>query len=197
MVRSDNTSAATTNCAAAAAGAERQLRRPWTTTASAPPASIPARAMKTASPGLKDAIDQALILRGSRDFDTGDYASFVRQMVERRNRLVEGKLEQELLCLAPCPQPRWEYVNYQSKVRKWCTIQVAGLQRALPSHRQGGAIRLYADWAEVYYQGHLVERMERVRGEGEANVNYRHACWCASRRPLPFQSSCFPPCTSG
>ena len=75
---------------------------------------------------LKDAIDQALILRGSRDFDTvDDYASFVRQMVERRNRLVQGKLEQELLCLRslpPAPVP--EYVNYQSKVRKWCTIQV-------------------------------------------------------------------------
>ena len=56
---------------------------------------------------LKDAIDQALILRGSRDFDTADdYASFVRQMVERRNRLVEGKLEQELLCLRSLPQPR-------------------------------------------------------------------------------------------
>ena len=57
---------------------------------------------------LKDAIDQALILRrGSRDFDTADdYASFVRQMVERRNRLVQGKLEQELLCLRlPAPSP--------------------------------------------------------------------------------------------
>ena len=56
---------------------------------------------------LKDAIDQALILRGSRDFDTvDDYASFVRQMVERRNRLVQGKLEQELLCLGlPAPSP--------------------------------------------------------------------------------------------
>ena len=35
-------------------------------------------------------------------------------------------------------------------------------------------IRLYAERLEVYYKGHLVERMERVRGEREANVNYRH-----------------------
>ena len=66
---------------------------------------------------LKDAIDQALILRGSRDFHTADdYAHFVREMVERRNRLVEGKLEQEMLCLGslpPAPVP--EYANYQSK----------------------------------------------------------------------------------
>ena len=72
---------------------------------------------------LKDAIGQALILRGSRAFDTvDDYADFVRQMVERRNRLVPGKLEQEmpgLRSLPPAPVP--EYVNYQSRVRKWST----------------------------------------------------------------------------
>ena len=55
--------------------------------------------------GLKDAIDQALILRGIRDFDTTDaHAGFIGQMVERRNRLVQGKLEQERPHLRPCPQ---------------------------------------------------------------------------------------------
>ena len=139
---------------------------------------------------LKDAIDQALILRGSRDFDTADdYADFVRQMVERRNRLVQGKLEQELLCLGPLPPaPVPEYVNYQSRVRKWCTIQVAGHSYSVPSRLIGKEvqIRLYADWAEVYYKGHLVERMERVRGAGEANVNYRHVIGSLVRKPGAF-----------
>ena len=37
------------------------------------------------------------LISGSRDFHTtDDYADFVRQMVERRNRLVEGKLEQDV-----------------------------------------------------------------------------------------------------
>ena len=63
-------------------------------------------------------------------------------------------------------------------------------------------IRLYADWVEVYYQGHLVERMERVRGEGEANVNYRHVIGSLVRKLVPSpatvsESCCFPPCTSG
>ena len=139
---------------------------------------------------LKDAIDQALILRGSRDFHTADdYAHFVREMVERRNRLVEGKLEQEMLCLGslpPAPVP--EYVNYQSKVRKWSTIQVAGHSYSVPSRLIGKEvqIRLYADWVEVYYKGHLVERMERVRGEGAANVNYRHVIGSLVRKPGAF-----------
>ena len=139
---------------------------------------------------LKDAIDQALILRGSRDFDTADdYAAFVRQMVGRRNRLVQGKLEQEMLCLGslpPAPVP--EYVNYQARVRKWSTIQVAKRTYSVPSRLIGNEvqIRLYADWVAVYYKGYLVERMERVHGEREANVNYRHVIGSLVRKPGAF-----------
>ena len=137
---------------------------------------------------LKDAIDQALILRGSRFDTTDDYADFVRQMVERRNRLVEGKLEQEILPAHPPPAPVPEYVNYQSRVRKWSTIQVAGHSYSVPSRLIGKEvqIRLYADWVEVYYKDHLVERMERVHGEGEANVNYRHVIGSLVRKPGAF-----------
>ena len=74
---------------------------------------------------LKDALDQALMLRGSRDFDTADdYRGFVRKVVDRRNRLVWGKLEQERPHLQPLPPaPVPEYVNYRARVRKWSTIQ--------------------------------------------------------------------------
>ncbi len=47
-------------------------------------------------------------------------------------------------------------------------------------------IRLYADWVEVYYKGHFVERMERVRGDGEVNVNYRHVINSLVRKPGAF-----------
>ena len=139
---------------------------------------------------LKDAIDQALILRGSRDFHTADdYAIFVERMVQRRNRLVQGKLEQELACLRPLPPaPMPEYVNYRARVRKWSTIQVAGRTYTVPSRLIGKEvqIRLYADWVEVYYKDNLVERMERVRGEREANVNYRHVIGSLVRKPGAF-----------
>ena len=139
---------------------------------------------------LKDAVDQALILRGSRDFHTAaDYAHFVRQMVEKRNRLIQGKLEQELPCLrALPPAPMPEYANYRSKVRRWSTIQVAGRSYSVPSRLidKEVQIRLYADWVEVYYKGHLVERMARVHGDGEVNVNYRHVIGSLVRKPGAF-----------
>ena len=127
---------------------------------------------------LKDAIGQALMLRGSRDFNSLDeYTGFVRKVVDRRNRLVQGKLEQErphLQLLPPAPVP--EYVNHRARVRKWSTIQAAGRTYTVPSRLIGKEvqIRLYAEHLEVYYKDHLVERMERVRGEREARVDYRH-----------------------
>ena len=110
-------------------------------------------------------------------------------MVEKRNRLVRGNLEQEMACLRPLPPaPIPEYVNYQSRVRKWSTIQVAGHSYSVPSRLIGKEvqIRLYSDWMEVYYKGHLVEGMARVRGAGEANVNYRHVIGSLVRKPGAF-----------
>ena len=129
-------------------------------------------------PRLKDALNQALMLRGSRDFDSVDgYTGFVGKVVDRRNRLVKEKLEQELphlQCLPPAPAP--EYVNYRARVRKWSTIQAAGRTYTVPSRLIGKEvqIRLYADYLEVYYKGAFVELMERIKGEREARVDYRH-----------------------
>ena len=126
-------------------------------------------------------------------------------MVERRNRLVQGKLEQELLCLRslpPAPVP--EYVNYQSKVRKWCTIQVAGHSYSVTSRLIGKEvqIRLYADWAEVVLQGPTWWNAWHgcvARGKPTSITATSSAHWCASLVPSPATasgSSCFPPCTS-
>ena len=139
---------------------------------------------------LKDALDQALMLRGSRDFDSvNGYTSFVRRVVERRNRLVMGKLEQERPHLQPLPPaPVPEYVNYRAKVRKWSTIQAVGRTYTVPSRLIGKEVqvRLYAEHLEVYYKAHLVERMERVRGEREVRVDYRHIIGSLVRKPGAF-----------
>ena len=130
------------------------------------------------------------MLRGSRDFDSKEeYACFVRMVVERRNRLVAGKLEVERLHLQPLPPaPVPEYVNYRARVRKWSTIQAAGRTYTVPSRLIGEEVqvRLYADAVAVLYRGNLMERMERVRGEREARVDYRHVIDSLVRKPGAF-----------
>ena len=106
---------------------------------------------------LKGALGQALILRGSRDFRSAEaYISFVRQVADKRNRLVGAKLEHERRCLRPLPPaPVPEYVTYRTKVRKWSTVRVANRTYTVPSRLIGMEVevRQYADHLEVYYKG--------------------------------------------
>ena len=139
---------------------------------------------------LKDVIAQELILRGSADFESVEqYAKFVRSIVDKRNRLVREKLAGEyphLRALPPAPVP--EYVSYSARVLKWSTIRVDSRTYSVPSRLIGVMVdvRLYPDHVEVYYKGHLVESMERIRGKGKARIDYRHIIGSLVRKPGAF-----------
>ena len=138
----------------------------------------------------ENALDQALILRGSRDFESEDeYRQFVTGVVDRRNRLVDSKLKAECRHLRPLPPaPVPEYANYRCRVRRWSTIRMANRTYSVPSRLIGMEVdvRVYADHIEVYYKGHLVESMERIHGAGEARIDYRHITGSLVRKPGAF-----------
>ena len=139
---------------------------------------------------LKDAVAQALVLRGSSDFESVErYAKFVRSIVDKRNRLVREKVASEyphLRALPPAPVP--EYVSYTARVHKWSTIRVDSRTYSVPSRLIGVMVdvRLYTDHVEVHYKGHLVESMERIRGRGKARIDYRHIIGSLVRKPGAF-----------
>ena len=139
---------------------------------------------------IKDAVRQALVLRGSCDFTSRDnYYEFVREVVARKNRLAEPKVEIERPHLRPLPAAAIpDYVNYQARVRKWSTIRVSSRTYTVPPRLIGSEVevRLYADHLDVYYKGRLVERLERATGPQRARVNYRHVIGSLVRKPGAF-----------
>jgi len=63
--------------------------------------------VEAANRHLKTALDQALILRGHRDFDTLDhYCRFVREVVARRNTRSAKLFAVERAALRPLPERR-------------------------------------------------------------------------------------------
>src|SRR5690242_11572496 len=61
---------------------------------------------------FKEAVEQALLLRGSRDFASrAAYGQFLRELVARRNAGRQGRLAAELACLRPLPAGRLEAVE--------------------------------------------------------------------------------------
>jgi hypothetical protein len=138
----------------------------------------------------KSALAQALVIRGSRDFESVEaYERFVQEVVARLNARIAARLEEErpyLHTLPPAPVP--SYSTYRVTVRKWSTIRVANKTYSVPSRLIGHKVevRQHADWVEVLYGGRLMERMPRLRGDRDHRIDYRHVIWSLVRKPGAF-----------
>ena len=140
---------------------------------------------------LKSALDQALRLRGSRDFEHVDaYLAFVAEIVARDLHAGrEAKLAEERARLRPLPSTKLpEFTRLFVKVRKWSTIQVLRRTYSVPSRLIGHEVEvhLYLDLLEVRYAGKIVESIPRLRGGDVHRVDYRHVIWSLVRKPGAF-----------
>ena len=119
------------------------------------------------------AIEQALLLRGGRDFvDEAAYPGFVRMVVgEERNAPAASRLAGERPYLRPLPSARVpEYTTFQCRVRKWSTIRVGGRVYSVPSRLIGHTVetRRHPSAVEVLYGGRVVCTMPAAAGLGGA-----------------------------
>lgn len=140
---------------------------------------------------VKSALEQALVLRGNRDFaDAAAYLAFVRDVVEKsRNRHVADRLAEERRHLESLPAVRFpEYTRFTPKVRRWSTARVGGRAYSVPSRLIGHKVeaRQYADRVEIRYHDKLVETFPRLRGERQTRIDYRHIIWSLVRKPGAF-----------
>ena len=127
----------------------------------------------------KTAIEQALLLRGDRDFDDESaYLRFVRAVVdEARNAAAVTRLAEERPYLRPLPAARIpEYTAFQCVVRKWSTIRVGGRTYSVPSRLIGHTVeaRQHPSTVEVVYGGRVLCTMPRLRGAADHRIDYRH-----------------------
>jgi hypothetical protein len=140
---------------------------------------------------FKKALDQALVLRGSRNFETVEaYVAFVQeQVVAKKNVRAEERLTEERKSLRPLPATRLpEYTSHWPHVTWWSTISVADRIYSVPSRLRGHHIeaRLYPDVVEVRLGDDVVETMPRVRGEKGHRIDYRHVIWSLVQKPGAF-----------
>lgn len=150
---------------------------------------------------FKRAVDQELLLRGSRDFASREeYEEFLRKMLVRRNGLRRERVQEEVKTLRALPDRRLESYSKESpKVSGNSVINIRDNHYSVPSQLIGERVevRIYAGQVEVWYAGELIERMERLRGEGKAAINYRHLIHSLVKKPgafahYRFRASLFP-----
>jgi hypothetical protein len=141
---------------------------------------------------LKKALDQALLLRGGRDFESrADYAAFLKKLFSQLNAGRKERLAEELGVLRELPLSRLESCRtLMVKVGPSSTIRVKHNVYSVFSRLIGLSIqvRLYAEYLEIWYAQRLLETMPRLRGEKRHRINYRHIIDWLVRKPGAFEN---------
>jgi len=139
---------------------------------------------------LKRRLEQHLLLRGSRDFDSEEaYERWLWEKIEAADRLRQPKLAEELAGMRPLMVSRLpEYRQKSVVVTSWSTIRVRRNTYSVPSRLIGETMRVhvYEQRLEVYHGGVLQLEVERLRGEGGHRINYRHVIWSLVQKPGAF-----------
>lgn len=139
---------------------------------------------------FKRELNQRLLLRGSRDFETRPaYEDFLRMVTSKRNALRTERLAEDRAQLRPLPSRRIEdYHEREAKVRGSSTIHVLQNVYSVPARLIGYTVkvRVYAEHLEVRYGEQVVERIDRVHGTKRARINYRHLIGWLVRKPGAF-----------
>ncbi len=139
---------------------------------------------------FKNAVDQALMLRGNRDFNSRrEYELFLSKMFIQLNAGRQVRLAEELKVLKPLPVRRTEdYKPFEVKVSPNSTIRIQKGTYSVHSRLIGERVkvRLYMDYLEVWYAQKCIEKIPRLRGEGKFRINYRHIIDSLVRKPGAF-----------
>lgn len=138
---------------------------------------------------LKTRIDQALMIRGSRDFDSiNAYRQFVRDSVASHNRRIHKEYMEELAYLRDLPSRKTtDYAEERTPVTNSSTILVKGVVYSVPSRLIGETLKvhLYDDRLECFVGGDQVIELQRKRRKKsyEKQINYRHLIAALVRKP--------------
>jgi len=140
---------------------------------------------------FKDAVDQALRLRASRDFaDRQEYLRFLRDVVAARNAKRQRRLMEELAAIRVLPARRLESTRRLTDITVGVgsTIQVLRNTYSVPSRLIGRQVDVVigVEEVQVWHAGIVVQRMPRLPGTGKHTINYRHIIDSLVRKPGAF-----------
>jgi hypothetical protein len=141
---------------------------------------------------FKRAVEQSLLLRGSRDFrGLAEYAQFLRDLFAQRNAGRRARLGEELAVMGELPARRMESAKRERvTVDSGSLIHVDRNAYSVNSRLIGVRVeaRLYLDHVEVWYGQRKVAELPRLRGRNKHRVDYRHIIEWLERKPGAFEN---------
>jgi hypothetical protein len=139
---------------------------------------------------IKRQLEQALLVRGSRDFESVEaWQAFIDERLRKANaqrgrRVAEDLAAMRELAVAKLP----EYVEEDVWVSEWSTVRVKHCAYSVPSRLKGEEVRvrIFEDRIEVRFAGEIQLACERLRGRNLHRIDYRHVIWSLVQKPGGF-----------
>jgi hypothetical protein len=139
---------------------------------------------------FKTAVDQALMLRGSRDFpEQVDYERFLCKLLAGRNSQRAARFAEDRAALHDLPAGRIDaWSRCRVRVSQGSTIRIKFNTYSVPSRLIGELVDVHikVEHLEVWSGSVLVERLPRLRGRNKHEINYRHIIGWLVRKPGAF-----------
>lgn len=147
--------------------------------------------VESANNHLKRRLEQHLLLRGHRDFETvRDYERWVQDVVTQTNKLRGPRVEEDLAAMRPlAAEPLPEFTEARVSVTSWSTIRVLHNTYSVPARLIGRELRarIWEDRIEVAYAGSTELVIPRLLGRQKHRVDYRHVIWSLVQKPGAFE----------
>ena len=144
---------------------------------------------------LKSAIDQMLMLRGTRDFATqNDYMVFIKNIVNGRNKYRMIAFEKEAELLQELPDRKWHSpIILTSRVSSGSIIQILDKPYSVPSRLIHYTLKAYVYPEEIilFYGNKQLQCMPRNYGNIMDGINYQHLIDSLVRKPSAFANYCY------
>ena len=139
---------------------------------------------------FKNAVDQELLLRRSRDFRTQDeYQKFLDKIKEKRNWYRREKIAEEQRYLKDLPEKGF----YEATLLRVCVtpsslIHVFSVPYSVPSRLIGNWLKVYAyrDKLELFLGSKMIMTLPRL--EAGVLIDYRHLIDTLIRKPGAFEN---------
>jgi hypothetical protein len=141
---------------------------------------------------FKQAVDQELMLRGSRDFvGVAAYQLFLQKLFKRLNVGRQDRYLEERSKLQPLPEHRLDTMRRERvRVSPGSLVTVHRNTYSVHSRLIGEMVeaRVLPDTIEIWYADRKVEELPRLRGRGKHRVDYRHIIDWLVRKPGAFEN---------
>ena len=139
---------------------------------------------------LKEAVDQALRVRGSRDFATrAAYERFLHDLIHKRNQTRIPRFTAEKAALRPLPATSLSPCReVRVTVSRFSTICVGDKVYSVPSRLIGThvLIQLRSEVLQGYVGTLQVFEFPRLIGKHHHRIDYHHIIWSLVRKPGAF-----------